>query len=118
MRPARVQLLPVTRRAPRTLSRITPLRATHYDTSCRSALHGLRTPGRTSPAVDSHAGTEDTSCCALQHEVPRGCAEGLHVLLRALADSPANPHAGRDAVLMHVESTAAFNLSLHRRPPP
>jgi hypothetical protein len=40
------------------------------------------------------------------------------VLLRALAGAPTNPHAGRDSVLMHVESTAAFDLSLHRRPPP
>jgi len=61
-----VRLLPGTRRAPRPLSRISRLQATHYDTSCRSVLHGLRTPGRTSPAAGSRAGTGtgDISCRA------------------------------------------------------
>jgi hypothetical protein len=52
---------------------------------------------------------------APHHQVPRRRAEALHVLLRALAGAPANPHAGRDGVLMHVESTAALDLSLLSR---
>src|SRR5207302_9172686 len=53
-------------RAPRTLSRISRLRATRYDTLCRSARHGLHTPGRTSPEADSRVGTGDTSLPSLQ----------------------------------------------------
>src|SRR6266540_1757208 len=56
------RLLSVKRLTPHTPSRILRLREARYDTSCRSALHGLRTPGRTSPAADSRAGTGDTSC--------------------------------------------------------
>src|SRR4030095_16345970 len=61
-----VRLLPVTRRAPHTPGRTSRLRAARYDTSRRSALHGLRTPGRTSPVADSRAGTGDTSLPSLR----------------------------------------------------
>src|SRR4030095_3092089 len=72
-----VRLLPVPRRPPRTLSNISPQRAARYDTSCRSARYELRTPGRTSPAVDSRAGTGDTSLPSLQRiERPYRQGEG------------------------------------------